>query len=95
MTKFIVAVYLEDRAFGGSEEGGWYYDCGELVRVSHVFGNEDRAIAFCRRMNDRLRATLNRGRREISSVLSEGRYAARIEEDFAPQYFPQQRPYYE
>lgn len=26
-----LAVYEIDRAYGGSEEGGWWYDCGRLV----------------------------------------------------------------
>ena len=28
---FMVSVYLVDRAYGGPEEGGWYYDTGEPV----------------------------------------------------------------
>ena len=27
---FYIGVYLANRAFGGNEEGGWWYDCGEL-----------------------------------------------------------------
>ncbi len=26
-----VAVYECDRAYGGPEEGGWYYDCGDII----------------------------------------------------------------
>lgn len=29
-----VAIYLVDRAYGGPEEGGWWYTCGE--RVDHA-----------------------------------------------------------
>jgi len=25
---YTVAVYICDRAYGGPEEGGWWYDCG-------------------------------------------------------------------
>ena len=28
MPPVYVNMYLDDRAFGGSEEGGWYYNCG-------------------------------------------------------------------
>ena len=30
---YTVAVLLEDRAFGGHEEGGWYYDYGYPCEV--------------------------------------------------------------
>ena len=94
-TKFIVATYLCDRAFGGPEEGGWYYDCGELVRVHRIFGNEDAAYDFAARMNRTLDATINRDRPKISSVLSEGRFYACVHENNAPKYYPEERPHYE
>jgi hypothetical protein len=28
---YIVAVYMADKAFGGHEEGGWWYDTGRLM----------------------------------------------------------------
>lgn len=93
--KYVVAVYLQDRAYGGPEEGGWWYDCGEMVRTMRTFGSEERAIAYCRKLNDRLAGSLNRDRREISSVLSEGRYGAEVYDDFAPHHYPSNRPHYE
>lgn len=93
--KFVVAVYMVDRQYGGPEEGGWYYDAGELVRTMRVFGNQDTAYSYSNRMNALFKATLNRGRRSISSVLSEGQYRARVCDDCAPRYFPEQRPHYE
>lgn len=92
--RFIVAVYLVNRTYGGPAEGGWWYDEGDLVRIVRVFKNEDRAISFCRRLNARLNATLNAGRRPLSSVLSEGEFHARIEDDFAPKHFPDTRQFY-
>lgn len=92
---FLVAVYLVDRAYGGPEEGGWYYDCGELVRTVRLFKNEKLADAFCLRLNEKLHATLNRGRPSISSILSEGRYSAQVHATAAPAFFPVNRPYYE
>ena len=93
--RYIVAVYMQDRAFGGHEEGGWYYDTGELVRVLKVFTNEDKACRFSQRFNRLLDATLNKDRREISSVLSEGRYGAEVHDDIPPAHYPETRPYYE
>lgn len=92
---WIVAVYLIDRAYGGPEEGGWYYTCGERVRVMRTFKREERADAYAARLGDKLDATLNKGRRSISSVLSTGRYAAEVHPESAPAYFPESRPYYE
>ena len=94
-TKYIVAVYMQDRAFGGREEGGWWYDTGELVRNMRMFGSENAAFDYCRRLNEKLHFTLNKGRREISSVLSEGQYAAEVWEDSAPKFYPEFRPHYE
>jgi hypothetical protein len=91
---FIVAVYLVDRAYGGPEEGGWWYDCGELIRIMRTFKNERGALAYSRGLNARLDRTLNKGRREISSVLSDGQYEAQVRDDFAPKHFPETRPFY-
>ena len=101
---YTVAVYLEDRAYGGPEEGGWYYTCGERRDnpeetgcVPAIFRASDEALAIecCYQTNQRLNATLNKGRREISSVLSEGRYVARVCEGYPEERFPLVRPHYE
>jgi hypothetical protein len=46
-------------------------------------------------MNSLLDATINKGRREISSVLSDGRYQAEVHEHAAPRGYPERRPHYE
>ena len=89
---YYVNVYLEDRAFGGSEEGGWYYDCGSPVRSFPFF--TERKAARCLERVKRMVDSWNVGRREVSSVLSEGRYAAWIEDAPAAAY-PATRPHYE
>ena len=94
-TVYIVAVYLCDRAYGGPEEGGWWYSTGELVRIIRTFKDEERAAAYATRMNRLLNATINKGRREISSVLSDGRYYAEVHESIAPRHYPEHRPHYE
>lgn len=94
-TKYLVAVYMVDKAYGGPEEGGWWYDTGELIRIIDVFGHEQKAYDFCLRLNKLLRRTLNKGRREISSVLSTGRYFAEVYEDCAPRHYPEITPHYE
>jgi hypothetical protein len=98
MTRFVVAVYEVDRCFGGAEEGGWWYDAGSLVRVMRVFRSEDKAYDYSSQLNRKLNSRVfgpNEGRRELSSVLSDGEYQARVFENTAPESFPDRRPHYD
>lgn len=97
---YTVAVYLVDRAYGGPEEGGWWYDCGQLVDDAafakpKIFDNEDEAIDYARERNLDLDETVNKGRREISSVLSNGRYCAMVCDGYPEPYYPERKPHYE
>ena len=101
---YTLALYLEDRRYGGPEEGGWWYDCGERVdlleidgrnvAMPEVFATEDEAYDARAAKHDLLKQ-LNEGRREISSVLSDGEYRFRINDGYPPAYFPEHRPHYE
>ena len=98
MSSHVVAVYEINRQYGGPEEGGWWYDAGELARIVRVYCSEEAARAYCRRLNDRLKSRTigpNTERRELSSVLSEGEYHAEVWEDTAPASYPDGRPHYE
>jgi len=100
-----VAVYLTQRLYGGPEEGGWWYDAGELCtdpaltgfRRHLPDGHEDRV----RRMSMEVQAHLDRDwntgdhARLISSVLSAGRFEAHVHDGWAPLAFPDERPRYE
>ena len=95
---YIVSVYLMDRCYGGPEEGGWYYTVGELARTVRLFRSEEKAYEYSRRLNDKLESRIfgpNQGRRDMSSVLSDGLYYAEVHEDHAPKYFPERTPRYE
>jgi len=94
-TRYIVAVYLCDQAYGGPEEGGWWYDVGTLARVLRVYPSATRAYAVCRRANDLLHRFVNQDRPEITNSNSEGRYYAEVHEDHAPASYPDARPRYE
>jgi hypothetical protein len=95
MSSFVVAFYEIDRAYGGPEEGGWWFDCGDLVRVFAVCKSEDRAYEIARRANDLLQV-LQRCKRSVGSVLySGGRHTAMVFENTAPAAFPPGRPHYE
>ena len=102
-----VAIYLVDQAYGGPEEGGWWYTHGYPItdeevfkelppdhRLPRYFHLECEAIAWANEVQLSLDRTINKGRRPISSVLSEGQYQARVE-DGHPRRFPEQRPHYE
>lgn len=100
-----VAVYLENRQYGGPEEGGWWYDAGELVQdiAFHLelamwptcWAEERNAEAECQRLQAALDAGPNQGRRSTSSMLSTGRYVARVEDFPPPLSYPAEKPRYE
>jgi hypothetical protein len=98
---YTVAVYLCDRAYGGPEEGGWWYDTGCLSRdhwhLTRVFKPEQRAeaLAYCRELNDKALREDNKGRPPAHSVNSIGVFVAQVYDDFPPAFFPQERPRYE
>lgn len=96
---FSVAAYLVDMAYGGPEEGGWWYEAGEPVVDSDLplpafFTDREEARLAVQTMQKTLDATVNVGRRPIGSVLSEGRYRARMEAGL-PKPFPETLPHYE
>ncbi len=85
-----VNVYLEDRAYGGAAEGGWYFDTGQLVSSRAVFGEKEAEA-----LKVELSAEYsNDSRPEINSVLSEGQYAVYISTCSGESY-PKHRPHYE
>lgn len=95
---YTVAIFLCDRAYGGPEEGGWYYDCGEPsnehANQTRGFQRERDAARYATKLDETVVRALNVGRRSISSVLSEGRYAA-VVCDGNPKPYPLERPRYE
>ena len=95
---FMVSVYLVDRAYGGPEEGGWYYDTGEPVAeeglpLPVVCSTRVEAAERVRIMQAELDRTVNEGRPSTGSVLSVGRYEAHISRGY-PKAYPSERPYY-
>lgn len=96
-----VAVYLIDLAYGGPEEGGWWYQVGtaseEHASLSALFTDEDAAYAYARALNEgTVLSEVNEGRPDISSVSSQGRYEAVVHDGVhIPKGFPEVRPHYE
>ena len=94
---YSLAIYLVDLAYGGPEEGGWYFTCGEIEAEvpALYFETEEEACTAREAAQGLLDSGWNAGRREISSVLSEGIFRAVVHERHPPQYFPAERPHYE
>lgn len=93
--RYVLAFYELDRRYGGPEEGGWWYDCGRLVRLFRITASEEHAYALARRANDLLHR-LQRDKRDVGSVLyAGGRYACEIWENTAPAFYPERAPHYE
>jgi hypothetical protein len=94
---FAVNLYLIDRAFGGREEGGWWYDCGQPVlhplnRVFETLEEAQHHQHFCLDVQDQL----NEGLPSINSVLSQGQYRFYVgDEGELPAPFPAVKPHYE
>lgn len=86
-----VNVYLEDRAYGGPEEGGWWYDCASIEESIMCFSEEKARVKYEEKLKEI--AEWNEGRRPISSVLSEGMYIVKLEQHEGESY-PKNRPYY-
>ena len=94
MSRYIyVNVYETDRIYGGPQEGGWYYDAGNPVKVMPV--PRDRAKRLLARVRERLEL-INRNdrRRPGSSVLSTGDYLEAWVEDHPGREYPDERPTY-
>lgn len=92
---WLVSVYSVDRAYGGPEEGGWWYDTGQLERTVAAFRSLDKAVRYCERLTQKL-SRLNAGKYPPNSVLSRGDWLdAMIHRRVAPTYFPSARPIFE
>ena len=92
--KFVVAFYRIDRAFGGPEEGSWFYDTGALERLYRVYPHEAAARHAANRAN-RLLARIQQHRLPVSSVAyDQSRFQALAFERVPPEHYPQTLPTY-
>ena len=95
-------IYLHDRAYGGPEEGGWWYDTYSPIdgdsdwdtappQHGH-FPNEEKATQAMGAITRWCNAE-NSLRRSPSSVTSEGHYVV-VMESWPAEFSPKQRPHY-
>lgn len=90
---FHVNEYLTNRAYGGPEEGGWFYDVGHFIKSHGTFESEQEAY----RRRDELTGYLEEkraGQRPPYSVACTG-YTELWIEDGPGEDFPIERPHYE
>lgn len=97
-----VSPYLTQRLYGGPDEGGWYYDAGELctnpaltaLGVTFPDGQEGRGARMSVEVQAHLDRDWNTGdhARPISSVLSAVRFEDRVHDGWPPLAFPAERP---
>lgn len=89
-----VTVYETDRAYGGPEEGGWWYDVGTVVACFPVLRH--RAERLLERVKDRCDRINREERRRVPwSVLSAGDYLVAELSDKPGEDYPQERQFYE
>ncbi len=94
---FYIGVYLANRAFGGNEEGGWWYDCGELeYTIKKTFDNVLTAIAHAKELQRELDKKYNNrsSYSDLNSVLCNGNMQAQVHETEPPEFYPKQKPQY-
>lgn len=96
--KFILCVYDAALAFGGPEEGGWWYEVGSLVQTKTYNRKPTKREVdlFYKKIEKMNRAE---DRTDITSVNSRGSYVGRVHEGStgkwnAPEFYPTRRPYY-
>jgi hypothetical protein len=89
-----VCLFIIDQAYGGHEEGGWWYTYGDPVITTHVqvFSDLDLAKAYRDRL-DTVAEEMNVGRPKISDSNSIGRFSAMVCEGW-PKAFPDRVPRY-
>lgn len=97
---FAVAIVMYDKAYGGPEEGGWYYSTYEPVQeyahLTKIVKTEEESREACAVLRKYIEDhKLNEGRRSVDSVLSEGQYTVEVYENEYPCFHPKERPHYE
>jgi hypothetical protein len=88
-----VNVYIYDKAYGGPEEGGWWFNTFEPVSSVRVYGKRKietellKAENFCNTENEERNS-------DVESVCSDGKYIVCTEFHKA-KFYPRTKPHYE
>lgn len=101
-----VTIVMADRAFGGREEGGWYFDTFDPFddcareravdcKADRLFWNLSDAIAYSAELDEKCKAwNVEERRPRKDSVASRGVYEAYVFDGY-PARIPAERPIYE
>jgi hypothetical protein len=101
MQKYFIHKHEVSLAYGGPEEGGWWYDTGDPVDdwvPEGPFMNEDDAHARCRELNEQEHVRAEKEEEyNYTSVLSyrSTHYGYSVEETTIMRPYPEMRPHYE
>lgn len=87
---FYVGVYSTGLAYGGPEEGGWWFDSGELEEEPEFYATYAEAKAAIQQLETQYVSEGN-----YTSVRPGQNYRFALSEDPLPQVFPEERPFYE
>ena len=81
-----IAVYSYGRAYGGPEEGGWYFDAGDRIKEGKlIFTDPKKANRACGLFNKLFsKSWSNRETGIVCQVYFRG----------TPEFFPTKTPYY-
>lgn len=98
-TYYSVAIVLHNRSYGGPEEGGWWYDTYDPVDryalLTKIIEKKEEAFKAKTELEKLIEEKqLNKGRRQIWSLASQGRYEAYIFYGSYPRYEPVEPPQY-
>ena len=84
-----ISIYSLNRAYGGSEEGGWWYTEGDRVReIKKTFLDKLSALKYSKRINELLLKRFGKTREGWSLYGTEVFYRG------TPDYFPSRKPIY-
>jgi hypothetical protein len=95
--RWTVCIYQVDRHFGGPEEGGWWYDSGNLFRLVSVEKTREAAYAKCVRANHLLHLVRRKtSRTDRFSMAYQGNdFEFEAHQGLPHVHFPEVRPHYE
>lgn len=87
---FYANAYLVTRHYGGPEEGGWWFDAGELLATT-PYETEEQAKTEAERLKE---LYSNKEWGDVSSVNGGAEVEAYATDEMGESY-PKERPYYE
>ena len=89
-----ISIYSLYREYGGCEEGGWWFDCGDRIReIKKIFLDKPTALKYARRLNRILKKRwLTKYKRR--KLMDYKRYSAEVFYRGTPDYFPNHKPTY-